>query len=160
MSTDNRIEDGGVTRVLSNLALHHIGVACTDLDGETKSLELLGYRRAGNDFHDPIQGVIGRFLEGPMPRVELLSEAPGSRVLSPWLKAGVKIYHMGYETASLDENLARLVGNGCHVVREPEPAVAFGGRRVAFCMLTNMMLVELIESSIPQRETPGGSIGP
>jgi methylmalonyl-CoA/ethylmalonyl-CoA epimerase len=124
---------------------HHVGLACRDLDLEAAGLRLLGYREEGADFEDPTQGIRGRFLSGPGPRLELLAPLPGSRVLEPWLERGVKLYHQGFETATLDADIARLEGEGARTVVQPVPAVAFGGRRIAFLMLPNLLLVELIE---------------
>jgi len=129
-----------------DLNLHHLGVACRSIDAETGLLEVLGYVREGEDFEDPNQGIRGRFLAGAGVRLELLEELGDSGVLRPWLAGRIKIYHHAYETPDLDASLARLLEAGARVARPPLPAVAFGGRRVAFVMLPNMMLVELIDA--------------
>ena len=51
---------------------HHLGVACLDLDKESKPWVTLGYRPEAPDFEDTIQQVRGRFLIGAGPRLELL----------------------------------------------------------------------------------------
>jgi hypothetical protein len=51
----------------SGLAFHHIGVACRNFDSEEQKFAMLGYRREGQDFHDPQQGIHGRFLIGAGP---------------------------------------------------------------------------------------------
>jgi len=130
----------------SDLMLHHLGVACRDLEVDSAQFELLGFVREGDDFEDPNQGIRGRFVVGAGLRFELLEELEASGVLAPWLAARVKVYHHAYETADLEGSLARLLSAGARVTRPPLPAVAFGGRRVAFAMLPNMMLVELIEA--------------
>lgn len=128
---------------------HHVGVACRDLDLEASRFALLGYRREGPDFEDPIQGVRGRFLIGGGPRMELLvSTGPGG-VLAPWLKTGQKMYHLAYEVSDIVSACAALAGAGAKTVVPPVPAVAFGGRRISFLMLPNMLLVELIEAGPP-----------
>lgn len=126
------------------LQFHHIGVACTDLDGEAARLAILGYRPGGNDFADPVQGVRGRFLIGPGPRLELLAPMPGRDVLDPWLKAGAKLYHLAFEVAEVDAAIALLVKRRARLVSGPVPAVAFDGRPIAFLMLPNLLLIELI----------------
>ncbi|MFZ2446300.1 MAG: VOC family protein [Syntrophobacteraceae bacterium] len=128
------------------LLFHHVGVVCNDLDQEEATLSLLGYSRSGDDFYDPVQSVHGRFLAGQDPHLELLMPAEGSGVLSPWLSAGVKLYHLAYETCDLDGAIALLRGQNAKLLVAPVPAVAFGDRRIAFCMLKNRLLVELIES--------------
>lgn len=110
----------------------------------------LGYQPDGADFTDPAQGIRGRFVVGPGPRLELLEQTVGSRVLEPWLAKGVKAYHFGYEVTALDAEVERLKSAGAILVTPPQPAVAFSGRRISFLMLKNMLLVELIEAIGPQ----------
>lgn len=131
--------------MLPELKFHHLGVACRDLDGEEKILSALGYQREGVDFEDPIQGIRGRFLIGPGPRLELLVALPGARVLDPWLETGVKIYHQAFEVEDITGGLAALTKARGKRMGAVVPAVAFGGRKVCFVMMPNMMLFELIE---------------
>jgi methylmalonyl-CoA/ethylmalonyl-CoA epimerase len=128
------------------LRFHHIGIACRELDLEAASLSALGYQAESDDFTDPRQGIRGRFVVGPGPRLELLTQLEGSRVLEPWLAKGVKAYHQGYEVSELDAEIERLTSTGAIVVSPPQPAVAFGGRRITFLMLKTLFLVELIQS--------------
>jgi methylmalonyl-CoA/ethylmalonyl-CoA epimerase len=128
----------------SGLTFHHLGVACRDLDDEERVFAALGYRREGDEFHDPVQGVVGRFLVGGGPRLELLRNDADPGVLSPWLKKGVRFYHVAYEADDLNLRAASLAKSGAKEVVAPVPAVAFGGRRICFYMLPNMTLVELI----------------
>ena len=108
----------------------------------------LGYRQEGPFFEDPAQGIRGVFIAGPGPRLELLCELEGARVLTPWLMRGVKIYHQAFEVGNLDAVIAELRVLGNRVSRVPLPAIAFGGRRVCFVTLRNLALVELIEESL------------
>jgi methylmalonyl-CoA/ethylmalonyl-CoA epimerase len=124
---------------------HHIGVACNSLDREAEGFKHLRYMPEGPDFEDPIQGIQGRFLVGQGPRVELLSPLRPGGVLDPWLRRGAKMYHLAYLVADLPLELARLQATGARLVAVPVPAVAFGGRAIAFLMLPNMMLVEFIQ---------------
>ena len=130
-----------------SLHFHHIGVACRNLDAETARFAALGYRPEGSDFTDPTQGVSGRFLMGGGPRLELLSSLSAEGVLAPWLKAEVKLYHLAYETPAFDDEISRLQGQGAKVVVQPVPAVAYGGRRIAFLMVPNLLLIELIATN-------------
>jgi methylmalonyl-CoA/ethylmalonyl-CoA epimerase len=137
------------------LTFHHIGVACRDVDAEAKTYESLGYRREGEDFVDPRQGIRGRFIAGPGPRLELLVGLPGSTVLEPWLRKGVRYYHQAFLTEDLRTGLEQLLSAGAKLVTEPVPAVAFGGREIAFVMLRNVTLVELIQG--PADDSHGAS---
>jgi methylmalonyl-CoA/ethylmalonyl-CoA epimerase len=128
------------------LTFHHIGVACRDLDKDAKTFALLGYSPEGDDFRDERQGIRGRFIVGPGPRLELLVALPGSTVLEPWLRKGVKYYHEAFFVPDLGRGIDELCANGGKVVVEPVPAVAFDNREIAFVMLPNVTLVELVQA--------------
>jgi len=131
--------------VFEGLCFHHVGVACKDLDREEETFSLLGYSREGEDFFDPIQCVSCRFLAGQHPRLELLVAGKGSGVLSSWLNAGVKLYHLAYETRDLDGTIAKLRERNAKLVVAPVPGTCYDGRRIAFLVLSNRLMVELIE---------------
>jgi len=126
---------------------HHVGVACHDLERERRAMALIGYAAEGQEFVDPIQGIRGLFLVGPGPRLELVSPLAPGGVLQTWLDRGAKMYHLAFEVSDMKSELDRLVDNRCKVMVGPVPAVAFGGRNIAFIMLPNMMLAELIEAA-------------
>jgi methylmalonyl-CoA/ethylmalonyl-CoA epimerase len=128
------------------LRFHHIGMACTDLDAETRRLAILGYRPEGEDFTDLNQGVHGRFLGGQAPRLELLIQLAGNSVLAPWLINNIKMYHLAYETDDLEDAITKLCSQKSKLVVPPVPAIAFDNRQIAFVMLPNMLLVELISN--------------
>lgn len=132
--------------MIGGLAFHHVGVACDDIDTEAKTLGLAGYTPEGERFIDARQGVEGMFLGGQSPRLELLQPITGieNGVLAPWLRAGHKMYHLAYETSDLAHAISRLRDQRAKLVVEPVPAVAFDGRCIAFVMLPNRMLIELI----------------
>jgi methylmalonyl-CoA/ethylmalonyl-CoA epimerase len=129
------------------LRFHHIGMACTDLDAETRRLAMLGYHPEGDDFTDLNQGVHGRFLGGQTPRLELLIPVVENSVLAPWLANNIKMYHLAYETDDLEDAIIKLCSQRSKLVVPPIPAKAFGNRQIAFVMLPNMLLVELISNT-------------
>jgi glyoxalase/bleomycin resistance protein/dioxygenase superfamily protein len=131
--------------MIAGLQFHHIGMACRDIDAELRALAMVGYELEGNRFTDPLQKVRGCFLAGPGPRVELLAPLDDSSPVVSWLEKGIKMYHQAYEVESIDLAIATLTAQRAVVLSVPKPAVAFGGRKVAFLMLPNLMLVELIE---------------
>ena len=132
---------------LPPLQFHHIGLACTNLDAETRKLASLGYYIEADDFTDPIQGIHGRFLVGQVPRLELLVPIDKAEsCLTPWLKSGTKMYHLAYETDAVEDAIEQLSTQRAKVVVHPVPAVAFDNRKIAFVMLPNMLLIELIST--------------
>lgn len=127
------------------LIFHHVGVACRSIDEEIRQFAALGYVVEGPRFVDPQQGIRGQFVCGVTPRLELLEalDEEGG-VLAPWMRSGIKLYHLAYETEGLEKSIIALRAQGAKLVVEPVPAVAFAGREIAFLMLRNRMLVELI----------------
>jgi methylmalonyl-CoA/ethylmalonyl-CoA epimerase len=133
--------------VPEGLAFHHVGVASTAIAAEERFFAMLGYRREGEIFEDAVQGIRGCFMAGQAPRVELLEPlAPedAKGVLAPWLAQGVKLYHLAYVAPQLAPAIDAMRTQRAKLVVAPVPAVAFGGREVAFLMLPNRLLVELI----------------
>ena len=88
------------------------------------------------------------FLGGQSPRLELLESLGSTDVglLSPWLKEDTKLYHLAYLTRNLAQAIERIRAARAKLVVEPVPAVAFGGRDIAFLMLPNRILIELIQA--------------
>ena len=128
---------------------HHVGVACNDIAKEAVHFASLGYAAEGEPFEDAVQGVRGRFMAGQTPRIELLepmSDA-SSGVLAPWLANGTKLYHLGYLVAHLEAAIEQMRVQRGKLVVAPVPAIAFGGRLIAFVMLPNRLLIELIASA-------------
>lgn len=131
---------------IAGLEFHHIGVACRNLEVESRPYEFLGYAQAGKDFVDPLQGITGRFLEGPGPRLELVSgTGAADGVLTGMLDRGVKMYHLAFTSRDFEASVQEAIRCRGKMVVAPVPAVAFGGRRICFIFLPNLMLTELIE---------------
>jgi methylmalonyl-CoA/ethylmalonyl-CoA epimerase len=130
--------------MLPDAEFHHIGVACKDFDLEQAKFAALGYRQESPDVHDAVQRVHVRFLVGGGPRMELVRSDGQPGPLAPWLKSGIKLYHLAYIVQDLPAALESLKSEGGRVVVAPVPAAAFGGRHICFVMLPNLLLVELI----------------
>jgi len=124
---------------------HHVGYATASLEKERPFFAFLGYRQEGEDFADPVQGVAGCFLVGPGPRIELLENLPGAETLTPWLNAGIKMYHFAYLVADIEGALEWARSQRARVTVAPVAAVAFGGRRISFVMFRNGLMLEFIE---------------
>jgi len=122
-------------------------MACRDLEREMRWLLAIGYEAEGPAFTDPRQGITGQFMVLGGSRVELLEALPGEKVLEPWLAQGSPLYHLGFEVPDLEAAMETLVATRAKLVSEPKPAVAFGGRPVAFFFRPNRMLVELIQAA-------------
>lgn len=83
------------------------------------------------------------------PSIELIEPAgPGSPV-QKFLEQGGGLHHLCYEINSLDDAVREATARGLAIIRRPQPAVAFGGRRIAWFHLRGGLLVEYLERSSP-----------
>lgn len=125
---------------------HHIGYATRAFEDRVIFLESIGYKVEGPPFEDPSLGVIGCFLTGAGPRIELLSNLGDSKVLNPWLEQGDRMYHFGYKVSDFEHSIVALKELGAVSVVPPTRAVAFGHKKVSFLIFRNKFLYEVIES--------------
>lgn len=133
--------------------LLHVGVAVPSLEPTTETLStLFGYRVISGPFEDPIQKVSVNFLTtAPTDDVEIELIAPltdDSPIRSMLKKNSGGAYHLCFETRDIDKALEHAVKNGCMIVSKPVPAVAFGGRRIAWIYAPSRQLFELVEARV------------
>jgi methylmalonyl-CoA/ethylmalonyl-CoA epimerase len=137
----------------NSLLFHHVGVACNSeafaRGTERQNLDLLGYHPEGEEWLDERLGMRGQFMVGGngggAPRVELVAPHGDESPVKSWLTQGIKLYHLGFVATDLSVEIERLRAQRAKLMFPPTPAVAFGNRRVAFVMLPNLLLVEIIE---------------
>lgn len=130
--------------------MHHIGVAVPALRPAAASLEaIFGYRTVSGPFDDPIQKVSVSFLRttgADEAEIELVAPLTEDSPIRSILAKGTAAYHLCLETTDLDAALAHTKSLGCILVSAPAPAVAFGGRRIAWIYTPSRQLFELVES--------------
>ncbi len=132
--------------------LSHVGVAVAELKQSAAILEtLFGYKVISGPFDDPIQKVTVSFLKqdrDDAAEIELIAPlTDDSPVRSILAKGTGAAYHLCFETSDLDAALAHAKRHGCIMVSPPAPAVAFGGRRIAWFYTPARQLFELVETS-------------
>lgn len=132
---------------MTSRRFHHTGfvVAAIEpvIEGFQKSL---GLPWDGQIIHDPLQEVWVTFL-GPVdgPFVELVAPASPASPVQKVLAKGGGLHHLCYEVPSLTQALAESRACGALLVRPPLPAVAFGGRRIAWVYTRQKLLLEFLE---------------
>lgn len=126
-------------------SFHHLGVAVRSLEKGIVQYETLGYSIEEPIFADPVLGITGVFLVGAGPRVELLQDLPGRQVVAPWLVRDPALYHYAYLVDDLDAKLEAVESLRSKTLVPPTAAVGFGGRRVAFTMTRQRLIIEYIE---------------
>lgn len=131
--------------MIDKQSFHHIGYATTDIAREEEHFASLGYEIESDVFEDYSQGVRGCFIVGPGPRIELLENLDQSNTLSPWIESGVKFYHLAYMVDNMELALHWFENQRSIMTVAPVPAVAFNNRKIAFFMMRNRQLIEVIE---------------
>jgi methylmalonyl-CoA/ethylmalonyl-CoA epimerase len=133
--------------------LRHVGVAVPSLGPATETLStLFGYRVVSGPFDDPIQKVSVNFLttsDKDATEIELIAPlSEDSPITSMLAKNGGGAYHLCFETSDIDQALVHAKNNGCMIVSPAVPAVAFGGRRIAWIYTRSRQLFELVEAEV------------
>ena len=132
-----------------NGLLHHLGFVVKSIAGVAEDFALsISARWQGEIIHDPIQRVRVAFFNPVDPRnpvFELVEPASETSPVSNFLKKGGGLHHVCYEIDELESGLRDARAAGLVVVAAPAPAVAFGGRRIAWVCSKRRLLVELLE---------------
>ncbi|MGP0068107.1 MAG: VOC family protein [Isosphaeraceae bacterium] len=131
-----------------DLHLHHIGIAVLDISRAVEDYQRrLGCELRGDVVHDPVQTAFIQFLRfrGDSVLIELVApDGPESRLGNAVTKGG-GINHLCYSTDDIESACQSLREEGMMIIHEPTPAVAFGGRRIAWLMGPDRVLTELVE---------------
>src|SRR5262249_46806044 len=81
--------------------------------------------------------------------LELVAPDGAASKLMKASRAGVPLNHLCYSTPGIEDALGKLAAAGALMVQDPVPAVAFGGRRIAWILSPDQMLTELVERGPP-----------
>lgn len=129
-------------------SLHHVGIAVADMDIAIREYaSLLRYTVAGGPFTDPLQKVSVCFLRHPADgtTLELVAPFGEKSPIDNILKRRAGTYHLCYEVPDLGSALAHFTSMNAYVVSEPQPAVAFAMRPIAWVLTATGLLVELLQ---------------
>lgn len=129
--------------------LHHVGFVVASVEEALPSFAAsLGAQAVSEVFHDPLQRAKVALLEPPSPdgvKIELVAPAGPSSPVAAFLERGGGFHHLCYEVDDLELQLRRMRERRAVVIRPPKPAVAFGGRRIAWVVTRERMLLEYLE---------------
>jgi methylmalonyl-CoA/ethylmalonyl-CoA epimerase len=131
--------------------MHHVGFVVPSIEAAMPGfLKSLNGTWDEKIFHDPIQSVKVAFLSTPGSDVQIeLVEPSGDRdPVSAFLAKGGGIHHVCYEVEDCDAAITQMRQHKALVVKRPKPAVAFGGRRIAWMLTAEKMLIEFVETTL------------
>jgi methylmalonyl-CoA/ethylmalonyl-CoA epimerase len=126
---------------------HHVGFVVSSIEQAVNGFaQALGLRWQAEVFADPLQRVRVTFLGEPdTPQIELVEPGGTDSPVWAFLAKGGGLHHVCYETDDLDAELRHQRSTRGIIVRSPVPAVAFGGRRIAWVYTRQRLLVEYLE---------------
>ncbi|MDR2176101.1 MAG: VOC family protein [Synergistaceae bacterium] len=133
------------------MKIDHIGYAVAETEKAAAAFLDLGYSvlglcGGGGYIDDPFRRVRICFLSDPRGvKVELVAPLGENSPVSVWLgKNGPSPYHIAYESGDVPADAANLKKRGFLLVEPPAPALAYGGRTVAFLYGKAAGLIELV----------------
>jgi methylmalonyl-CoA/ethylmalonyl-CoA epimerase len=129
--------------------LHHIGFVVSSIQESAEAfIESLGASWDGKIIWDPVQKVHVSFFQAKNsadPLIELVEPGEAKSPVSTFLERGGGLHHLCYEVEDLDRHLSFCKSVGTIIIRPPVPAVAFGGRRIAWGVSKRRLLMEFLE---------------
>jgi len=130
-------------------SLHHIGYVVASIAESIDRWQLaLSAIAVTEVFEDPIQRARVAFLDLPpdgLARVELVEGIGADSPIVRFLEKGGGLHHLCFEVDDLDRHITGMQMQKAMLVRHPKPAVAFAGRRIAWMLTREKLLVEYLE---------------
>jgi methylmalonyl-CoA/ethylmalonyl-CoA epimerase len=134
-----------------SMRLHHMGFVVRSIDNEIDNfLKSFAATWDGRVFNDPIQKVKIAFLRSSAAadaQLELVEPADENSPVLQFLQKGGGLHHLCYEVPDLEQHLKEMRSHHAVIVKKPQPAVAFDGRRIAWVMTAQKVLLEFLEYS-------------
>jgi len=136
--------------VSGNGVLHHLGFVVKSISAAADGFALsISAQWDGGVIHDPIQQVCVAFFypaDSRNPVFELVEPASENSPVTNFLKkTRGGFHHVCYEVDDLESALHEGRKVGLVLASAPAPAVAFGGRRIAWVCSKTRLLMELLE---------------
>ncbi|NRS49383.1 MULTISPECIES: VOC family protein [Brevibacillus] len=116
---------------------HHVGLAISNTQQS-----LIGNL---NMVEDSIQRVKVGFMNIGDCHVEVIQPTTEDSPVQNSIKKGNKLVHLCFEVDDIDEGLLHAISHKFKVIQNPTPAVAFGGRKIAWVFHPVWGLFELLE---------------
>ena len=140
---------GQTSELESPQTMHHVGYVVRSIEDSAASFaRSLGLEWDKQIIHDPLQGVRVSFFRSVSvdnPAIELVEPKSETSPVYRFLERGGGLHHLCFEVDDLESQLRLARLNHDLVVREPLPAVAFGGRRIAWVYTREKLLLEYLE---------------
>jgi len=154
MQTADQPRTDGPAVLENGLRFHHVGYVVRSIESAAEGFaRSLALEWDGQVFYDPLQTVRVSFLRPRTPGapvIELVEPVGPQSTVHKFLQQGGGLHHLCYEVDSLDKQLEWTRSNRDLVVRQPMPAEAFHGRRIAWAYTRSRLLLEYLERMAPE----------
>jgi methylmalonyl-CoA/ethylmalonyl-CoA epimerase len=134
---------------MQNAKLHHVGFLVKSIKKEVFGFQkMLEASWDGAIIHDPLQKVRVTFLRtanSTDAQIELVEPDGEESPVIGALNKGGGLHHLCYEVPDLEAALQHARANKGFIVKSPQPAAAFHGRRIAWILTAQKLLVEYLE---------------
>jgi methylmalonyl-CoA/ethylmalonyl-CoA epimerase len=131
-----------------DLRLHHVGIVVPAIEEHCAFyVDTLGYRQRTPIIHDPVQTAFVQFfaIPGSDHYLELVAPDSESSKLQRAARKGLPLNHLCYSCENMTGVLLSLRESGCLIIQDPVSAVAFDGRPIAWAMIPDGVLIEIVE---------------
>ena len=129
--------------------LHHVGYVVDSIEARIEDFRTtLGAVSKSPIFEDPIQRSRVAFLTFSgenATQLELVEPLGTDSPVARFLDRGGGLHHLCYEVDDLRYHIEKVKPKHAVLVCPPHPAVAFGGRRIAWVVGPGSLLVEYLE---------------
>jgi len=130
-------------------SLHHIGYVVASIAEDIDRWKLaLSAISVTETYDDEIQQARVAFLDLPpagLTKVELVEPLGQDSRVASFLEKGGGLHHLCFEVDDLERQISEMKIQNAMLLRRPQPAVAFGGRRIAWMLTREKLLIEYLE---------------
>lgn len=128
--------------MVKDCKFHHIGMASKNIDDDVEKFKsFFGDIKISNKYYDPLQNAELCMINLNGINIELISGVP---VMS-FLQRRNRLYHLCFETKNITKSIDEFVSKGAILISEPKEDILFNGRKVAFILLQDSTIIELLE---------------
>jgi len=128
---------------------HHTGFVVASIAAVIENFcRAVGGSNWSETWHDPLQGVRVAFIYPSHPgdpSIELVEPAGPNSPVGKFLERSGGLHHLCFEVDNLDELVRGASARGLIMIRRPQPATAFGGRRISWFLTREGLLIEYLE---------------
>ena len=128
------------------MKIDHIGYLVKNMEKSIEEFQKLGYSIEVASLYDSDRDVTICFMRNDAYRIELVSPCSEKSVVYEQLKrVGNSPYHICYRVTDIDYTLREFREKKYVIIKQPQAAIAFIGKKVAFIYHKNVGMVELVE---------------